>query len=100
MRTGLWSWVCSYCSWVIWGLIHLLISRVKRFSEGLGLAGCPCLPSEFCPQYLLLKRTQPRKTVMMKLVRSMGRIQVMCLLAVAEDFTAGGGPWLVMLQGE
>ena len=37
---------------------------------------------------------------MMKLVRSMGRIQVMCLLAVAEDFTAGGGPWLVMLQGE
>ena len=27
---------------------------------------------------------------MIKLVRSMGRIQVMCLLAVAEDFTVGG----------
>ena len=27
---------------------------------------------------------------MMKLVRSMGRIQVMCLMAVAEDFTVGG----------
>ena len=33
---------------------------------------CPCLPSEFCPQYLFLERTQPRMTVMMKLVRSTG----------------------------
>ena len=51
---------------------------------------CPCLPSEFYPQHMLMERTQPRKTVMMKLVRSTGRIQVMCLMAVAKDFTVGG----------
>ena len=51
---------------------------------------CPCLPSEFCPQYLLLERTQPRKTVMMKLVRTTGRIQVMCLMAVAVELTVRG----------
>ena len=50
----------------------------------------PCLPSEFCPQDLFLERTQPRKTVMMKLVRSTGRIQVMCLMAGAEELTLRG----------
>ena len=52
-RTGLWSWAHNYCSQVIRGLIHLLISRMRRFSEGQGLAGIhlprphtrPCVPA-------------------------------------------------------
>ena len=56
-------------------------------------APCPCLLSEFCPPYLFLERTQPRKTVMMKLVRTTWRIQVMCLMAVAVAFTQGSCSW-------
>ena len=45
----------EFCSQVIWGLIHLLISTMRRFSEGRGWLGftfpiphqalCPCLSS-------------------------------------------------------
>ena len=48
------------------------------------------MPLPFLPQYLLLERTQPRKTVMMKLVRTTGRIQGLDLMAVAVDCTVGG----------
>ena len=48
------------------------------------------IPHAGSRQVLVLERTQPRKTVMIKLVRSMGRIQVMCLMAVAVGRTVGG----------
>ena len=49
-RAGLWSWVCSSCSQVMWGLIHLFISRMRRFSEGQGSAGIhlPCPHTRPC----------------------------------------------------
>ena len=48
------------------------------------------VPLPFLPQYLLLERTQPRKTVMMKLVRTTGRIQGLDLMGGAMGCTVGG----------
>ena len=48
------------------------------------------IPHAGSRQVLVLERTQPRKTVMVKLVRTTGRIQVMCLMARALGCTVEG----------
>ena len=51
---------------------------------------CPCLPSEFCPQYLFLELSPESglmKPVVMKSMRTTERIKVMDLMAVVVDWT-------------
>ena len=92
----------EFCSQVIWGLIPLLISRVRRFSEGQGWVGIhlpqphtrPCAPAfplnsalSTCFWKGLSPGSGLMKPVVMKSMRTTERIKVMDLMAVVVDWT-------------
>ena len=53
-------------------------------------APCSCFPSEFCPQYLFLKRIQAMMLSMTNMARTTRTISVMRLLAGAVGCTVAG----------